>query len=663
MGRFLLPQRSQVVRWRGALEGLLPQDHLARFVWQVVSSLDFSALEAGYRSVQGGPGRPPYHPRLLAALWVYGMTQGMETATAIAQACRLRDDFRWLAGGLYPSDQTLLNLLAIGPAGLGGLWGQVLAAMHRAGHVDLSALVEDGTKLRANASPRSFHTAAEITEIVAALERQLAAKLQKFGEQGPQRADQAQVRALKGRIERARQAAAELQQRMEGRQPDRTDPSEGAAVEPAGDGVSPAGVSTLPKFGRADFHHDTERDVLTCPAGKDLPFRGIYRDLPRSRYRLYRARAHDCRGCDLKAQCTEAPRRSLKIPLGKPASLVTSAPAPSGLSLAGDAPAVPSATPAAPTPPLPPGPRASITEPEAVMMLATSEKRWEPSYNADLTVTRHGLIVSQFLTKVPTDYHHFRRALPAVLSGLGRPDAWVGDGHYGTQENVLLAHRAGVVLYAPPAGVGHAAAPAPSLRATDPVPPDPATANNRGPRKFSGLDFRHDPERDVLICPAGEELRLVGVYAEAHRAAYRIYGRSGCGPCPLKAQCTDGYRRRVKLRGTTAASRHSSTSQTTGETTGTPAGGPPACPPGPPGEVTQLLHALDARMREMGDRIKTFRSTTIEPVNAQLKQHGLRRFSVRGLARCATVLTLACIAHNVMKWKAREVARGLRIPA
>ena len=113
-----MPQRSQVVRWRGALEGLLPPEHLARFVWQVLSSLDFSEVETCYPAAQGGPGRAPYHPRLLAALWVYGMTQGLETAAAIAQACRLRDDFRWRGGGLCPSDQTLLTFLALVPDGL-----------------------------------------------------------------------------------------------------------------------------------------------------------------------------------------------------------------------------------------------------------------------------------------------------------------------------------------------------------------------------------------------------------------------------------------------------------------------------------------------------------------------------------------------------------------
>jgi len=58
----MVPDRSIPVRWRGALDGLLPDDHLARFVWDVLCDLDFSELEWQYPSVQGGPGRSPYHP-------------------------------------------------------------------------------------------------------------------------------------------------------------------------------------------------------------------------------------------------------------------------------------------------------------------------------------------------------------------------------------------------------------------------------------------------------------------------------------------------------------------------------------------------------------------------------------------------------------------------
>jgi hypothetical protein len=48
----------------------------------VLVAIDFSPLEAKYRSVDGGPGRPPYHPRVLAALWIYGMTQGRVSDTS-----------------------------------------------------------------------------------------------------------------------------------------------------------------------------------------------------------------------------------------------------------------------------------------------------------------------------------------------------------------------------------------------------------------------------------------------------------------------------------------------------------------------------------------------------------------------------------------------------
>lgn len=65
-------------------------------------------------------------------------------------------------------------------------------------------------------------------------------------------------------------------------------------------------------------------------------------------------------------------------------------------------------------------------------------------------------------------------------------------------------------------------------------------------------------------------------------------------------------------------------------------------------------------MEEMGERVLAFRRQTAEPVNAQIKQHSVGRFHVRGLTRCSAVLTLTCIAHNLMKWRAREAANGPR---
>jgi len=231
-----------------------------------------------------------------------------------------------------------------------------------------------------------------------------------------------------------------------------------------------------------------------------------------------------------------------------------------------------------------------------------SQKRIEPSYNADLTVTRHGIIVSQFLTNEASDFDHLKKALPFVVGTLGRPDAWAGDGHYATHANILLTDQAGVTLYAPMLSL-----------------------ERKEGTNFTAVAFRHDPEKDVLICPGGEELYRMGQASGIkNRPAPDLYRRSDCTGCELKARCTK-TKSKVQTRGV----------------------------------AHHFLPAHEKRMNEMGERIDRFRRQTVEPVNGQIKQHGLGRLRVRGLSRGGVMLTLACFAHNLMKWKGREAARAL----
>jgi hypothetical protein len=84
-------------------------------------------------------------------------------------------------------------------------------------------------------------------------------------------------------------------------------------------------------FSRADFAFDEEANRYTCPGGKHLvQFRRSYA-VPRTGItkdgtRLYRARKHDCTGCDLKAQCCpniwtfgRFPATSMRMPAMWPA--------------------------------------------------------------------------------------------------------------------------------------------------------------------------------------------------------------------------------------------------------------------------------------------------------------------------------------------------------
>jgi transposase len=603
MAHFLVPQRLKVVTRPCILEETLPAGHLARFIWSVFELLDFSEIEALYLSVQKHSGRPPYHPRVLSALWIYGMTQGMETASEIAEACTLRDDIRWLAGGLSPCDQTLLNFLSTSKEKLPSIWEQLLKAMHAAGHIDLSLLAEDGTKLRVNASNRSFHGAKEIAAVAEKLRGEIARALEEVVSPEAIKKRNTSLRSLQSKLKRAELAAKEVERRSRRRAGvEEEQPSmDGEGASPLTELQAPSQVQRVAKkFGSADFRLDPERNIMLCPGEKELRFVGVYsNDTGNGSFRLYKRL--DCGDCPLKARCTDAKGRRVKI-LVKTTELSkiqTQNPGPESTV----PPVASSQVESQPSQSEEPGvkhnasgPQGSLTEPEAVLMLATSEKRFEPSYNADITVTRRGVIVSQFLTKEAVDFGHFRLALPNVLSTFGRPENWAADGHYATQANLLLADREKVTLYAPT-----------------------RTREEQDNGKFTIDDFKYDPNRKVMICPAGQDLEMIGTYSQAHNRHYDLFGRKDCTGCDKKSKCTD-------IRGKRIKKFH----------------------PNP------LVQALEERMEKEGEKMRKFRGSTVEPVNSQLKQRGLGRFHVRGLSRCATVLTLSCIAHNLLKWKSME---------
>ena len=46
------------------------------------------------------------------------------------------------------------------------------------------------------------------------------------------------------------------------------------------------------------------------------------------------------------------------------------------------------------------------------------------------------------------------------------------------------------------------------------------------------------------------------------------------------------------------------------------------------------------------------RGATAEWVNAEVRQHGMSQFTVRGLAKVLTMAFLVALAHNILRWVA-----------
>jgi len=134
-----------------SLDEWLPEDHLARFVVEIVERLDTLALERAY----GGGGSAPYHPKMLLSLLFYGYATGVFSSRKLERAAYDSVAFRYIAANTYPDHDTIATFRRRFLPLLGGLFVQILEVAHGMELVKLGRVSLDGTKMKANASKHS----------------------------------------------------------------------------------------------------------------------------------------------------------------------------------------------------------------------------------------------------------------------------------------------------------------------------------------------------------------------------------------------------------------------------------------------------------------------------------------------------------------------------
>src|ERR1700682_3906796 len=133
-----------------SLRDWLPENHLAYFVSDVVNALDLSAMDAVYEKEMRG--QPPYDPRLMTKLLVYGYCTGVYSSRRIQKRVQEDIPFKVLAAGNQPDFRTISDFRKIHIETLQNLFEQVLAMALECGSIKLGRVSLDGTKLKANAS-------------------------------------------------------------------------------------------------------------------------------------------------------------------------------------------------------------------------------------------------------------------------------------------------------------------------------------------------------------------------------------------------------------------------------------------------------------------------------------------------------------------------------
>ena len=262
---YLSYEPDQQLLLPAALQEWLPDDHLAYFISDVVDQLDMSEVTARYeRERRGGP---PYHPRMMVKVLLYGYCVGVASSRRIAQ--RLHEDiaFSVLAANNTPDFRTMSDFRKDHVDALSGLFVQVLALCQQAGLVKLGHVALDGTKVKANASKhkamsyqRMKEKAAQLAAEVAELLRQAQAaddeEDRRYGED--KRGDELpqELAFREGRLEKIREAMAALEAE-----------AQAAAEQAEAEGGKRPGV---PDDKAQRNFTDTESRIIPAPGGKDF---------------------------------------------------------------------------------------------------------------------------------------------------------------------------------------------------------------------------------------------------------------------------------------------------------------------------------------------------------------------------------------------------------
>lgn len=202
--------RSQIELTPTDLEALLPPGHAARLVWRFVEGLDVRGFYARIAAREGHAGRPAIDPKILLALWLYAISDGVGSARELDRLCYAHDAYRWLRGGVSVNYHTLSDFRVQHGAALNELLTQSIAVLLNRRVITLRRVAQDGMRVRASAGASSFRRRESLQECLRQARKQVERTARQVDGDSPSREAAAVARAARELEARVAEALATL---------------------------------------------------------------------------------------------------------------------------------------------------------------------------------------------------------------------------------------------------------------------------------------------------------------------------------------------------------------------------------------------------------------------------------------------------------------------
>ena len=215
MAHVIGQSRYQATLYPETLDEVIALDSPVRIIDAFVDSLDLAGL--GFSKVETeATGRPPYDPRDLLKLYLYGYLNQMRSSRRLEREARRNVEVFWLINCVRPVFKTIADFRKDHPEAIAGVCRAFIKFCREQSAFGGEVLAIDGSKIAAVASRKQVITPKKLAERDAAIERKIAEYLAAMDEAD---AEEAPVEPAKTDVAAALAALkaqrAELQQQAE----------------------------------------------------------------------------------------------------------------------------------------------------------------------------------------------------------------------------------------------------------------------------------------------------------------------------------------------------------------------------------------------------------------------------------------------------------------
>lgn len=148
--------REQRVLFPEALDEYITEDNVVRFIDAFVDGLEMEELGFN-RTAAKETGRPPYDPRDLLKLYIYGYVNRIRTGRTLERECHRNVELMWLMRKLRPDFKTITDFRKDNRQAFRGVFRQFVMVCKGLGLLGGEWVAVDGSKFKAvNSGERNF---------------------------------------------------------------------------------------------------------------------------------------------------------------------------------------------------------------------------------------------------------------------------------------------------------------------------------------------------------------------------------------------------------------------------------------------------------------------------------------------------------------------------